>query len=169
MFFWSRRGSKRTSTDGASALAVEPALEPIQLFLSDRIVNGSVVSDGERLTDMIASKDTLRINVIEDEWETFAIADVLVVAPPPHVSARRIHRMRRRIELAADPYVLTGTAHLPPGTQLDPFVMRTGQRTLPVTDVWLRVPGNEEIDQQLDVALVVVASITRARELLTSF
>ena len=124
--------------------------------------------DGERLTDLIANQLGLRVQLDDGSWEGLSIDDIVLVAPPPHTSQRKIHRTRWRIELTAEPYKIIGTAHLPPGTQLNPFVLRTGRPALPVTGAWMRVEGDPSSDQDLDVAIVIVKSISMARELLLS-
>lgn len=167
MPFWSlRRGTSSRAVEGTAAREVVPALEPVQIFLADRVVRGAVVPDGERLTDLIANQLGLRVQLEDGSWEGLSIDDIILVAPPPHASQRRIHRAKRRIELTADPYKITATAHLPPGTQLDPFVLRTGRPVLPVTGAWVRIEEDASSDQQLDVAIVTVKAISMARELL---
>lgn len=169
MAFWSlRRGTSSETVQGTAAVELVPALEPIQVFLADRIINGHIAPEGERVTDLLAARRGLRIQDENGEWETVDVADIVLVSPPPHTSQRRIHRARRRVELEVPPYLVTGTAHLPPGTQLDPFVIRTGRPVIPVTGAWVRIEGDPTSDQHLDVAILSVAAIERARELLSA-
>lgn len=169
MAFWSlRRGASSRSVEGTAAVELVPALEPIQVFLADRIINGLIAPEGERVTDLLAARAGLRVQVGEDAWEHVSVDEILLVAPPPHASQRKIHRARRRVELSVAPYTVTGTAHLPPGTQLDPFVLRTGRPVIPVTDAWVRIEGDASTDQHFDVAILTVAAIDYARELLSS-
>lgn len=168
MAFWSlRRGTSAGSVQGTAAVEIAPALEPIQVFLADRIITGHIAPEGERVTDVLAARAGIRVQVDDGTWEHVDVDAIILVAPPPHASIRRIHRARRRVELIAPPYAVTGTAHLPPGTQLDPFVLRTGRPVLPVTGAWVRVPGDASIDQHLDVAILTVHAIEIARELLS--
>lgn len=167
MAFWSlRRDAPTTAPVSIVAEEQEPAMEPVQVFLPRHVVRGRVLREAERMTDILARRPALRVQEADGAWTDVAFDDIVLVAPPPHVSQRRIHRARRRIELFAEPYTITGTAHLPPGTQLDPFVLRTGRPTLPVTSAWVRIEGDPTTDQQLDVAIVNVEAISRAKELL---
>lgn len=169
MAFWSlRRGTSSQSVQGTAAVELEPALEPIQVFLTDRIISGLIAPEGERVTDLLAVRKGIRVQVDEGRWEHIDVGDIVLVAPPPHASQRRIHRSRRRVELTLPPYTVTGTAHMPPGTQLDPFVLRTGRPVIPVTGAWVRVEGDASTDQHLDVAILSVHAIDHARELLSA-
>ncbi len=167
MGFWGmRRGASSSSTVGSAAVELIPDAAPIQVFLADRIVSGHVVTEGERITDLLAERRGLRVQVEDGSWEQIDVDDIRLIAPPPHASKRRIHRSKHRVQLLVPPYQVMGVVHLPPGTQLDPFVLRTGRVVLPVTRAWLLADGDPSVDQQLDVAILAVHAIQTAKELL---
>lgn len=169
MAFWNvRRATSPSAVEGSAARSIEPQLEPVQIFLRDGVVRGHVSPDGERLTDLLANQLGLRAQLADGTWSSYSLHDIVIVAPPPHASGRRIHRSKHRVELAAGPYTIIGTAHLPPGTQLNPFVLRTGRPVLPVTNAWVRADFAEPIDQQFDVAIVVVKAVDEVHGLFAS-
>lgn len=160
------RGTSPAAIDGAAARSLAPsALAPVRLYLRDRVVDGAVDAEGERMTDLLTSRAALRVMGDTGSWVAYAREEIVAVAPPPHVSSRRLHRARRRVEFVAPPYIVTGTAHLPPGTQLQPFVLRSGRLALPVTGAWLRTEDGS-IDEDLDVAIMLVPGIVMAREII---
>ena len=169
MGFWgTRRGASSSATVGSSAVELIPDVAPIQVFLADRIVTGHIATEGERITDLLAERRGLRVQLEDGTWEQIDVDDIRLVAPPPHASKRRIHRSKHRVQLLVPPYKVMGVVHLPPGTQLDPFVLRTGRLVLPVTGAWLLGDGDPSVDQQLDVAILAVHAIETAKELLYS-
>lgn len=166
MKFWKqRRGTEPQAIDGAAARELAPSLEPVRLYLADRVVVGSMPADDRRVSDLLVSGDHLRVQEDDGTWASYPLAELVVVEPPAHASLRRIHRAKRRVELVAAPYRIVGTTHLPPGTQLDPFVLRTGRPAIAVTNAWVH-RDDGSIDDHLDVAIVTVDRISFARELL---
>lgn len=168
MPFWGRRrGTSPGATDGSTARAIEPqADEPVRLYLRDGAIHGVIDSGGERMTDLLTSRSALRVQLEDGSWQAFAHDALVAVAPPPHLSRRRIHRARRRVEFTAPPYLVTGTAHLPPGTQLAPFVLQSGRIALPVTSAWIRTVDGD-VSDDLDVVILLVRSVTMAREIMS--
>jgi hypothetical protein len=161
---WKRRRAAAAAIDGTAAREVAPELDPIKLFVRTGVIDGWIDAGGRRISDLMAEERVLRIRDA-DGWSTVSIADVLVAGPPPHLSTRRIHRVKRRVAFDVPPYEIVGTAHLPPGTQLDPFVLRTARPILPVTNAWVHDTDTGE-DHHLETAIVTVSAITRGRELL---
>ena len=163
--FWPKRGTDPAAQDGSAARSLHTPGEPVRLYLAREVVQGTMDAGGERLTDVLATTAALRIRFDDDDWRAYRVDDIVLLAPPPHDSQRRIHRIRRRVEFIAPPYTVTGTAYLPPGTQLEPFVLRSGRRVVPVTSVLVR-SDNEEVDEDLAVGILMVAAIRSARELM---
>ena len=162
---WKLRRSARDAVDGSTARQAEPLLEPIQLFTLDGEVLGAIAAEGRRISDLMAAEPALRIQTEDGAWSSISLAEVLIVVPPRQISNRRIHRTKRRVAFDVPPYRVVGTAHLPPGTQLDPFVLRTGRSALAVTNAWIRDDAADQ-DHHAEVAIVTVRAITGARELL---
>lgn len=162
---WKRLRGTRDTVDGSAAIDSQPQLQPIQLFTTAGVISGAITDDGRRVSDLMLTDDEFRIQTDDDGWVSISLADVVLVVPPSHVSTRRIHRAKRRVAFDVPPYRIVGTAHLPPGTQLDPFVLRTGRPALPVTNAWIR---NEVLDEDYhaEVAIIAVNAISSARELL---
>jgi hypothetical protein len=139
MAFWSiKRGTESKGVDGSAARSLEPHLEPIQLFTSDRRIAGWMIAIEDRVTDYLNSHPVLRVCVdpASDAWESVGRDELLVVAPPPlgAPSARRVHRLKRRVRFDLGPYAVEGLAHLPPGTALGPYLQRSRQPFLALTD-----------------------------------
>ena len=96
--------------------------------------------------------------------ETFDRDEILFVAPPDRATdpQRRLHRRKNRLIAIVGPYVVTGTAHLPPGTDLDPFLLRRQMRFMPLTDAWV----THRTDGSVDIARsVVIVNTANLREL----
>ena len=149
MPFWKvGRASQAGSIDGSAARAIEPHLEPIQLFTREARISGWIVALDERVTDILNQRETLRVCVdaTADSWADVEREELFLVAPPPRggPNPRRIHRHKRRIRILLGPYTVEGVAHLPPGMPLDPFLLRTRQRFVAVTDAI--VTGEDERD-----------------------
>jgi hypothetical protein len=172
MPFWNiRRGTQPEHTVGSAARDVAPVLEPIQIFTAQRHLEGWIVAGGERVTDLLNQNDTLRVcvDLASDEWASIPREDVLCVAPPerPTHSQRRVHRQKHLVRALVGPYVVSGTAHLQPGSTLDPYLLRTRQQFLPMTNAMLMHRTDPKIDQQLPVVIINVANLTELRALMT--
>ena len=145
-------------------------LEPVALFCVEGVTEGSTDAMGRRMTELLNSRADIRINTPREsgaaEWHNFAMADVVAVAPPPHPSnpARRISRRKQRILLRAGEYRFVGTAHLPPGTDINAFLARR-PGWMPLTECTI---GTEEAEYEVDVAIVNTAHISEIERLLVS-
>jgi hypothetical protein len=148
-----------------------PVLQPIQVFMVDRHIEGWIVAVEERITDLLNRRDVLRIctDAASDTWETIESDQVLIVAPPVRATnpQRRIHRQKHRLMALVGPYVVTGIAHLQPGTALDPYLLRTRQHFLPMTSVSLTHRIDPSFEQELPVVIINVANLDELRGLLT--
>lgn len=162
---WKRRRITAAAVDGSAARDVAPHLEPIQLFVRTGVITGWIEPEGQRISDLLAGQPALRIRDDDDGWSTVSVEDILVAAPPRHASTRRIHRAKRRVAFDVPPYEIVGTAHLAPGTQLDPFVLRSGRPILPLTNAWIH-DTDTDTDYHFDTAIVTVRAVAAARELL---
>ena len=167
MPFWKvGRASQAENFEGSAARAIEPHLEPIQLFTQEGRVAGWIVALDERVTDVLNRRETLRICVdpSADAWADVDRDELLLVAPPPRTgpNPRRIHRHKRRVRILLGRYTVEGVAHLPPGMPLDPFLLRTRQRFVAVTDAI--VTGEDERDGG-EMHPVVILNVHNMQEL----
>ena len=89
--------------------------------------------------------------------------------PRMHAGERqlRVHRQRRRVRVRVGPYDVTGTAHLIPGGGLDPFLLRTRQAFLPMTDVVILRRDDLSWERVAAVAIINVGNLSELHELLT--
>jgi hypothetical protein len=172
MPFWNvRRGTRSDLSQGSVAYDLTPSLQPIRLFTADRCIEGWVVAAEERITDLLNQRESIRVCVdaANDAWDTVSRDDLLLVAPPAQVSnpQRRVHRRKHRLLALVGPYVVNGVAHLAPGTDLDPYLLRTRQRFLPMTNATVTHRTDHELEQDLPVVIVNVGNLTELRPLLT--
>lgn len=169
MPFWKvGRAAGSATVEGTAARAIEPRLEPIQLFTADRVVAGWIVAIDKRVTDLLNGRDTLRVCVdpAADTWADVERESLLLVAPPPRSgpNPRRIHRHKRRVRAVVGPYAVEGVAHLPPGMPLDPYLLRTRQPFVALTEAI--VTRDDERDGG-DLHSVVIVNVHNLEELHT--
>jgi hypothetical protein len=172
MPFWKvSRGSQPSLVDGSAARAPDPRLEPIQLFTTDGRLSGWIVALEERVTDVLNSREILRVCVdpITDTWADIEQEALLLVAPPPRGGAnpRKIHRHKRRVRALVGRYTVEGVAHLPPGMPLDPYLLRTRQPFVALTDVILSDGDEREGGETHPVAIINVNNLEELHALLT--
>lgn len=164
---------------GGSALVAErppitqPAaeaseLEPIRIFTISGEYAGSIKPHGQRVTDLLNVQPALLIRLEEQgqaqEWVSIDRDTILVVAPPPFVSGRRIHRQRRPIQVKIGTWLVTGIAHTSPMGSVDPTQLRSRQRFLPMTDVRITPVDGSADGEQFAVAIVNVSNVDELRE-----
>ncbi len=171
MPFWNvRRGSQPALTEGSTAKALQPHLERIQLFTTHERVDGWMVAQGERITDLLNQRPALRVCIdpTADAWVDIARDDLLIVAPPPlPPSPRRIHRQKHRVLASLGPYTVEGIAYLAPGAPLDPYLLRTRQRFMAMTNAIISTADDPDIGEPVSVAIVNVNNVDELRALLT--
>jgi len=171
MPFWNvRRGSQATLSEGSTARALEPHLERIQLFTAHERVDGWMVAQGERITDLLNQRPALRVCIdpTADAWVDIARDDLLIVAPPPlPPSPRRIHRQKHRVLAVLGPYTVEGIAHLAPGVPLDPYLLRSRQRFMAMTNALIGTAGDPDTGEPVSVAIVNVDNVDELRGILT--
>jgi hypothetical protein len=138
--------------------SAEGELEPIRLILEEADLTGWLYTQGRRMTDILQAGDPF--SFLQDDlthWIEVVPDDMLLVIPPPHVSApdQRLARNQHRVLIGAGDYRVLGTAHLRPGEQDDPM-LRATRRFLPLTDaIFSRGEGAGE------AAEVVIVNLRR--------
>jgi hypothetical protein len=182
--FWSWRQPSVTAptTDGANALDPDRRLEQVELYTTDGLVLGLIAPEGERMSDILNRERPVLVHGAQTTpflhadlpqqprgMASFNLDQILLAMPPARVSnpARRISRRRRRVLLQIGPYQVVGTAHMPPGANLDPYVLRTRARFIAVTDALVRHTGEPQFERGAPVVLVNTAAMTDVGDMLT--
>ncbi len=134
-----------------------PGPEPIRLILSDRDLAGWIEPGEARVTDLLQRGTPLRFLAGREptgRWVSVDPAELLIVVPPPHVSPpeRRLQRQRHEAMIRIGGWIVTGTAHLMPGEEYDPY-LRSTRQFLPLTDATLGREG-DEFPQSFDTVIV---------------
>lgn len=189
MTFWNwRRGPGPSATQGSAALAVSPELAPIELYTADSRIVGWIAPNGQRVTDLLASANDLRlwrpspgrldeigipaaepqIGAESGEWQSLPSAQVILAMPPEWRASRqlRLHRRLRRAAILAGPFSVTGNVHLPPGVQVGPHLLR-GQSFLPLTDAYILHNGEPPFEHVVSVVIVNAAHVAQIVPLVT--
>lgn len=185
MTFWNwRRGS--TPTHGSTAIAASPELAPIELYTAESRIVGWVAPDGQRVTDLLNSRDELRLwrpspGALDDrtapgadvadesgEWESLATARIILAMPPEWRASRqlRLHRRLRRAAVAAGPFSVTGNVHLHPGVEVGLHLARN-RAFLPLTDAYLLHTGEPPFEHVVSVVIVNTAHVSQIVPLVT--
>jgi hypothetical protein len=181
--FWNwRRGPGPAATQGSAALAAPAELAPIELYTADARVVGWLAPRGQRITDLLSTRDELRLwrpspgaldgtemPIAADEpteeengeWEALATARVILAMPPEWRASRqlRLHRRLRRAAVVAGPFNVTGNVHLPPGVDVGDHLARS-QPFLPLTDAYLLHTGDPSFEHVVSVVIVNTAHVT---------
>lgn len=190
MTFWNwRRGPGPTATQGSAALAAAPELAPIELYTADARIVGWIAPNGQRVTDLLSTKDELRLwrpspGPLDEmgppteadaaraeengEWESLATARVILAMPPEWRASRqlRLHKRLRRAALAAGPFSVTGNIHLQPGVEVGPHLLRSSG-FIPLTDAYLLHNGDPPFEHVVSVVIVNAAHVSQMVPLVT--
>jgi len=188
--FWNwRRGPGPTATQGSAALAAAPELAPIELYTADARIVGWIAPNGQRVTDLLSTKDELRLwrpspGPLDEmgppteadaaradengEWESLATARVILAMPPEWRASRqlRLHKRLRRAALAAGPFSVTGNIHLQPGVEVGPHLLRSSG-FIPLTDAYLLHNGDPPFEHVVSVVIVNAAHVSQMVPLVT--
>jgi hypothetical protein len=170
-------------------VAVAPELAPIELYTADARIVGWIAPHGQRVTDLLTSRDELRLwrpspGPIDEthppvdtdlhaagengEWESLATARVILAMPPEWRASRqlRLHRRLRRAALVAGPFSVTGNVHLQPGGEVGPHLLRSAS-FIPLTDAYLLHTGESSFEHVVSVVIVNAAHVTQIVPLVT--
>ncbi len=190
MTFWNPRrgGPGPSATQGSAALALAPELAPIELYTADSRIVGWIAPNGQRVTDLLASQDELRLwrpspGRLDDtnapaangrlpgdngEWESLPTAQVILAMPPEWRASRqlRLHRRLRRAAVVAGPFSVTGNVHLPPGVEVGLHLARS-QAFVPLTDAYILHSGEPPFEHVVSVVIVNSAHVAQIVPLVT--
>jgi hypothetical protein len=170
--FWSM-GSNRGAAVAERATSPQEAagareLEPIRIFTIDGEYAGTINPRGQRVTDLLNTQAALLVRLDEQSrggpWVSIERDSILIVAPPPFISDRRIHRQRRTVQIKVGAWVVSGVAHTAPMGGLDPTQLRSRQPFLPLTNVRITRADGGADGEQFAVAIVNVSNVDELRE-----
>lgn len=192
MSFWNwRRGPGTSAVDGSAAIAQSPATElaPIELYTADARIVAWIASNGQRVTDLLSTRDELRLwrpspgpldaapfgdvpslDGLDEHgaWESLSTDRVVLAMPPEWRASRqlRLHRRLRRAAVVAGPFSVTGNVHLAPGVDVGPHLLRL-HRFIPLTDAYLLHGAEPPFEHVVSVAIVNTAHVTQIVPLVT--
>ena len=189
MTFWNwRRTLGPTVTQGSAAVAAAPELAPIELYTAEARIVGWIAPNGQRVTDLLATRDVLRLwrpspGPLDErdlpgdgdpppgengEWESLPTARVILAMPPEWRASRqlRLHKRLRRAALMAGPFSVTGNIHLQPGVDVGPHLLRSAS-FLPLTDAYLLHTGEPPFEHVVSVVIVNAAHVSNIVPLVT--
>jgi hypothetical protein len=136
--------SSRVSSEDATRPVLDTP-EPIRLIVADEDLSGWIRPGGERVTDLLHAGGPLAflpVTSADGAWIGIDPAELQLVVPPPHASLpeRRVQRQRHEVVVRVGRWAVTGTAHLMPGEEYDPY-LRSTRQFLPVTGALLSADG----------------------------
>jgi len=191
--FWNwRRGAQVAATSGSAAVALAPALAPIELYTADARIVGWIAANGRRVTDLLNEQDELRLwqpspgraeplgphllkagpgdpDAESGEWQTLVTETMILAMPPEWRASRqlRLHKRLRRVAVTAGPFSVTGNLHLHPGVEVSHHLLMRGQRFLPLTDAYILHNGEPPFEHVVSVVIVNTAHVTSLTPLVT--
>ena len=135
-------GSHDGDSSGGDSAA---AAESVGFVSANSSLTVAIEPGSERITDL------LNRNALAEFLE-----DLLLVFPParPTDPGRRLHRVRQPIEVRVGPFEVTGTMHVPPGTDAAGFLARANPRFVPITHATIRRRGATPPEWNADVVLL---------------
>lgn len=170
--FWRRKDPEEEREPAATADETRTELAPVRIFTTDSTIDGWINLGGQRLSDVLNVEELLSVSRVptaptDSHWFVLERDEMLLVVPPPHVSDRtvRLHRVKRRILAHSDHYVVRGVVHMIAGIGLDPFLARSRQHFLPLTEAWVTSTEREGLDEQYPALLLNVRSTARRLQL----
>lgn len=179
MFFFRRRDRRPDVDESAEQEWVAPVpsevdpLVPVRIYTrDDTIVDGWTPLGSQRLSDLLNAEDELGISRVAEhptdaDWLAIDREDMILVAAPPHTSARqlRVHRQKREMRARCEHFALTGTVHLIPGNRLDRTVLRTRQHFLPITNAVVETAAEPGKSTHHDALLLNIVNVDEDLEL----
>lgn len=185
MTFWNwRRGAGSGAAQGSAALALATDLVPIELYTIDLRIVGWIAPNGLRVTDMLNTRDELRLwrpspGPMDDtdmpspddapgeagdsgEWHSLRTEHVILAMPPEWRASRqlRLHRRLDRAALVAGPFSISGNIHLTPGVEVGPHLLRI-QPFLPLTDAYILHNQEPHFEHVVSVVIVNASHVSQ--------
>ena len=160
----------RRSRDADAAPAPPPGLtvppHPIgvRLFTADGSGDVEIESGTHRITDVLNAPEPLHIRSAPEKdgeargaWVEVDVDDrdeIMVVVPPPQDTnpLQRLHRPGQEVSMRIGPYVVSGEAHVPPGSDATGFMLRHRPHFIALTRAVIQQSGEPDIS--IPVAIV---------------
>lgn len=170
--FWKRKEKAEAPPPTESPQGGQMAA--LRIYTADATIDGWLELDHrQRLVDLLNVEDLVSVASVPtepgpDAWSVVDREDMLVVVPPPHATNRamRPHRVRRRIFARVGDYRIDGIVHLIAGIELDPFLARSGQYFLPVTQAHVAEVAAPDRDEAYETVLINVRTPGRELQLI---
>ena len=141
-------------------------LEPAAVFVESGVAEGWLVRENRRPSERLNAGEPLHLQLVTANaepgaWVDYHPDDVIAVAVAPRLqpSPLRVSRRHHTMELVADPYVFSGTAHMPPGADPLRYASSASQRWLPLTSCTVTM-GDDTY--AVEVLLVNLERVARA-------
>jgi hypothetical protein len=175
LFGRSRQTDTPSPAPSLPGLANEPRPIDVTLFTRDGIGDIQVLAGSGRITDVLNGAEPVRVRAKPDAeepgegpWIDLDIEqrdEILALAPPPMGTnpLLRLHRPSQEVSVRIGPYLVTGEAHVPAGSEATGFLMRHRPHFIPLTRA--KVSQADEQDVSVPVAIVnlwVAESLTNA-------
>jgi len=167
--FWRRKAQDFDPDPNPTDVGAK--LAPVRIFTADATVDGWVDLAGQRLSDVLNGEELLSVSRTSDpterDWHAYERDHLLLVVPPPLIADQRLrrHRVKRRLLVKTGQYIVRGLVHMIAGIELDPFLARSQQHFLPVTEAWITNSQRPEVDEEHASLLINVRSTAQALKL----
>jgi hypothetical protein len=145
-------------------LNVEPRPITVTLFTADGVGQVQMLAGSGRFTELLNGAEPIRVRAMPDPEQGTEPAwvevdmeqrnEILAVAPPPQDTnpLLRLHRPMQEVNIRIGPYLITGQAHVPAGSEAIGFLMRHRPHFTPLTRATVR--ENDEEDVKAAVLIV---------------
>ena len=162
-----RRHSPEPDPETEATLVVRAMqLEPVAVFLEAEVVEGWLATQDRRPSERLNAGEPLHVQLLSPNaepgpWADYFPDDMIAVAVAPRLqpSLLRVSRRRYVMELGADPYAFSGTAHMPPGADPLRYADGASHRWQPLTQGTVTMG---EDNWAVDVLLVNLKRVSRA-------
>ena len=173
----SQPAGEPVSEPAEPAAAVQ--LAPVEFFTAGDHVVATMDAGRERVTDQLNRDGSLpvlapgpgsswlesgSVDIAADsEWVSFDIGEVLLVVPParPSDPLRRLHRPRQPVDVRIGPFEVSGSVHVPPGTQASGYLYRINPHFVPITEALIKRVDPEPFERRDEVVLVNLRRVDR--------
>jgi hypothetical protein len=168
-------GRRPSRSAGIEVVSPPPEVDTVEVFDASGSRQMQIDTKGVRISDLLnAEEGIVPSRPVSDEeptaqggrWLPLDLHATLLLIPPsrPTDARQRLHRPRQAVRLQVGPYVVTGGAHVPPGTQPTAFLLRHRRRFVPLTDAWIVGGPDERAAFSAPIVLVNLASAESIRD-----
>jgi hypothetical protein len=141
--------------------------DPIAVFRIDGVVEGWIPKLEGRISDGLNDADRLRFRPtrpdgLSGDWVEVYLDEIVAVAAAPRPpSAARVARRQHVVEIAAGPYRVRGTVHMPLGADPERYIASSGRHWVPLTSCTV---ATGEDEWAVDVVIVNLDHAARHRD-----